>query len=118
MADQIAAALTARGFVAQRNHGQSDLKCHIAVKGAEDDHYRLAVQIDDSAHYGNPDLAARYVVRPSILAAFGWTVMTVLAKDWLTAPDKVIERIAERLAGRDRTPPRAPSPRKRASAPE
>jgi hypothetical protein len=114
MADQIAAALTARGFVAQRNHGQSDLKCHIAVKGAEDAHYRLAVQIDDSAHYGNPDLAARYVVRPSILSASGWSVMTVLAKDWLTDPDKVIERIAERLAGRAPAPPRAP--RKRASA--
>jgi hypothetical protein len=97
VADQIAAALTGRGFVAVRNHGQSDLKCHIAVKRADAEHLQLAVQIDDHAHYENADLAARYVVRPSILSAFGWDVMPVLAKDWRADPAKVIERIAARL---------------------
>src|SRR5215813_6831562 len=48
------------------------------------------------AHYG-ADLAARYVVQPSILAAFGWSMMTVLGKDWRNDPGKVIERIAARL---------------------
>jgi hypothetical protein len=57
----------------------------------------VVVQIDDRAHYSNTDLAARYVVQPSIMSAFGWSVMTVLGKDWRNCPHKVIERIAARL---------------------
>ena len=97
VADQIAAELAACGFVVARNHGQSDLKCHIAVKRAGETEFRVAVQIDDHAHYSNTDLAARYVVQPSIMSAFGWSVMTVLGKDWRNGPGKVIERIAARL---------------------
>ena len=94
--DQIAAELSERGFVVARNHGQSDLKCHVAIKRAGESNFRLAVQIDDRAHY-KTDLVARYVVQPSILAAFGWSVMTVLGKDWRDDPGKVIERIVARL---------------------
>src|SRR5262245_4078074 len=97
VADQIAAELSARGLVVARNHGQSDLKCHVAVKRAGDSTFRLAVQIDDRAHYGNTDLAARYVVQPAILAAFGWRVMTVLGKDWRNDRAKVLERITAHL---------------------
>ena len=97
VADQIAAKLRESGLIAMRNYGQSDLKCHIAVKRDPGGDFKLAVQIDDRAHYDNPDLAARYVVRPSILGAFGWDVVTVLGKDWRTEPAKVVERIASRL---------------------
>jgi superfamily I DNA and/or RNA helicase len=97
VADQIAAKLSESGLIAVRNHGQSDLKCHIAVKRGSEGDFRLAVQVDDCAHYENPDLVARYVVAPSILGAFGWDVITVLAKDWRTEPAKVIERITSRL---------------------
>ena len=97
VADQIAAELATRGFVVARNHGQSDLKCHIAVKRAGETEFRVAVQIDDHAHYSNSDLTARYVVQPSIMSAFGWSVMTVLGKDWRNGPGKVIEQIAARL---------------------
>ncbi len=100
VADQIAQELTARGFVAMRNYGQSALKCHIAVKrasqGAAED-FHLAIQVDDCAHYGDADLAARYVVKPGILSAFGWEVMTVLAKDWRANRNKLMERIVRRL---------------------
>jgi hypothetical protein len=100
VADQIAEELRARGYAAVRNYGQSDLKCHIAVKRAGHgaaEHFRLAIQIDDCAHYGNADLAARYLVKPGILAAFGWEVMTVLAKDWHASRAKLMERIVRRL---------------------
>jgi hypothetical protein len=97
VADQIAAKLREGGLIAVRNHGQSDLKCHIAVKRDEDGDFKLAIQVDDRAHYDDPDLAARYVVGPSILGAFGWDVVTVLGKDWRTDPAKVIERITSRL---------------------
>jgi len=96
-ADQIAAELSARGFFIVRNHGQSDLKCHVAVKRAGESDFCLAVQVDDRAHYNNTDVAARYLVQPSILSAFGWSVMTVLGKDWRNDPGKVIERIVARL---------------------
>ena len=97
VADQIAERLRASGLIAARNHGQSDLKCHIAVKREVDGDFKLAIQVDDRAHYANPDLAARYVVGPSILGSFGWDVVTVLGKDWRTDPAKVIERITSRL---------------------
>jgi hypothetical protein len=93
VADQIAAKLRESGLIAVRNHGQSDLKCHIAVKRESEGDFKLAIQVDDRAHYDNPDLAARYVVGPSILGAFGWDVVTVLGKDWRTDPAKVIERL-------------------------
>ena len=100
VADQIAEELRARGFVAVRNYGQSALKCHIAAKraghGAAGD-FQLAIQVDDSAHYGDADLSARYVVKPGVLSAFGWDVMTVLAKDWHAGRAKVMERIVRRL---------------------
>ena len=100
VADQIAEELSARGYVAVRNYGQSALKCHIAVKRAghsEAHDFHLAIQIDDRAHYGNADLGARYVVKPGILSAFGWEVMTVLAKDWHAGRAKLMERIVSRL---------------------
>ena len=97
VADQIAEKLRESGLIAVRNHGQSDLKCHIAVKRDPAGDFKLAIQVDDRAHYNNPDLATRYVVRPSILGAFGWDVVTVLGKDWRTDPVKVIERITSRL---------------------
>jgi hypothetical protein len=97
VADHITEALRKRGFVAERNHGRSDLKCHVAVRRPEDACFRVAVQVDDRAHYLNADLAARYVVRPSILSAFGWDVMSVLAKDWRADPKGVVDRIAARL---------------------
>ena len=100
VADQIAQELRARGFVAVRNYGQSALKCHIAAKraghGAADD-FQLAIQVDDGAHYGDADLSARYVEKPGVLSAFGWDVMTVLAKDWHAGRAKVMERIVRRL---------------------
>jgi hypothetical protein len=63
----------------------------------EDVCFRVAVQVDDRAHYLNTDLAAWYVVRPSILSAFGWDVMSVLAKDWRADPKGVADWIAARL---------------------
>ncbi len=100
VADQIAEELRVRGYIAVRNYGQSALKCHIAVKRAghgDAGDFHLAIQIDDRAHYGDADLATRYVVKPGILPAFGWEAMTVLAKDWHTSRAKVMERIVSRL---------------------
>jgi hypothetical protein len=86
--------------VAVRNYGQSALKCHIAVKRAghnEAGDFYLAIQVDDRDHYRNADLASQYVVKPGILSAFGWEVMTVLAKDWHAGRAKLMERIVRRL---------------------
>jgi len=39
----------------------------------------------------------RYVSRPRILDAFGWEVRQVLAKDWLHAPQAVLDGIEQAL---------------------
>ena len=41
----------------------------------------------------------RYVLRPALLEAFGWTVFEVLAKDWLEFPDEVLGKIDRLMAG-------------------
>jgi len=55
--------------------------------------YRLAIQVDTGPFYANRDLLERYLLRPGVLRAFGWRVTQVLTKDWLHAPEQVLERL-------------------------
>jgi len=53
--------------------------------------------VDTAAHYENRNVLERYVSRPRILDAFGWEVRQVLAKDWLHAPEAVLDGIEHAL---------------------
>ena len=96
--DQLESSLRAHHLVVEKNYGQSDLRCHLAVREQGDQNYRLAIMIDDNEHYAIEDITTRYTTHPGILSAFGWQVITVLAKDWHRDPDVVIERIIKSLA--------------------
>ncbi|MEM1261996.1 MAG: AAA domain-containing protein [Pseudomonadota bacterium] len=95
---QIKAAIEARGYDVEENYGQSDLRCHLAVRRQEQESYELAVLIDDGTHYANPDIFSRYTTDTGILRAFGWRVTTVLGKDWYADKEKVIEQIMDALS--------------------
>lgn len=95
---QIAEALRARGHTVDEQVGQSRFRCDLAVRTAGSANYTLGILVDTATHYENRNVLERYVSRPRILGAFGWQVQQVLAKDWLHAPEAVLEQIEQALA--------------------
>ncbi|MGJ7611255.1 MULTISPECIES: AAA domain-containing protein [unclassified Variovorax] len=94
---QLAAALRARGHAVDEQVGQSRFRCDLAVRVDGSTHYALGILVDTAMHYENRNVLERYVSRPRILDAFGWQVMQVLAKDWLHAPETVLEQVEQAL---------------------
>jgi len=103
---QLAAALRARGHAVDEQVGQSRFRCDLAIRAAGtdsdagDSHYALGILVDTAAHYENRNVLERYVSRPRILDAFGWEVRQVLAKDWLHAPEAVLDEIEHALVSK------------------
>jgi hypothetical protein len=91
------AALRARGHAVDEQVGQSRFRCDLALRAPGNGHYALGILVDTATHYENRNVLERYVSRPRILDAFGWQVMQVLAKDWLHAPEAVLEQIEQAL---------------------
>lgn len=93
LAKQIASALRERGWDADTQIGQSRFRCDVAVraKGAAQHHVGLLLDVT-----GQTGVLERFHTQPSILKAFGWQVLVILAKDWWHDPTAVIERV-ERL---------------------
>jgi hypothetical protein len=94
---QVSDALTDKGFDVVSNYGQSDLRCHLAVRSKNDSTYRLAVLIDDASHYAITDIETRYTNSAAILRAFGWQVEYVLGKDWYQDKEATIDRLCTTL---------------------
>lgn len=94
---QVQTALADKGLDVVQNYGQSDLRCHLAVRTPGDVAYRLAVLIDDTSHYGIADVEARYTSSAAILRAFGWRVEYLLGKDWYQDKGAAIQRLCQAL---------------------
>jgi predicted DNA-binding WGR domain protein len=113
--DQLAAALVSAGLEVEADLGTSALRCDLAVRRPGDTHHRLAVLLDhrqaDTGLPGPVDDHERYIDRPRAFGAIGWDTTHILAKDWLSDPTAVIERIRRRLDGPlDSTEPAADWP--------
>jgi DNA polymerase III delta prime subunit len=102
LAEQVAAALQAKGYVVDRAVGQSHFRCDLAVRRAGETTYRLAILLDNDGYYDQSDLLERDLMRPKLLRDFGWTVVFVLAKDWYEDRAAVLERLDRLLAGDDK----------------
>jgi predicted DNA-binding WGR domain protein len=98
---QVAQALRERGHQVDENVGQSRFRCDLAIRAGDARNYQLGLLIDTEDYYANRNVAERSVMRPAILRAFGWEVMTVLARDWYHEPQGVIDRIERRLRGEE-----------------
>ena len=99
LAEQIAAALKAKGYVVDRAVGQSHFRCDLAVRREGESVYRLAILLDNDGYYDQSDLLERDLMRPKLLRDFGWKVTFVLAKDWYEDRAAVLERFERLLAG-------------------
>jgi predicted DNA-binding WGR domain protein len=93
LAKQIAAALQARGWDADTHIGQSRFRCDVAVRSQGATQHQVGLLLDVTGQTG---VLERFHTQPSILKAFGWQVLVILAKDWWHDPAAVIERV-ERL---------------------
>jgi predicted DNA-binding WGR domain protein len=93
LAKQIATAMQARGWDADTQIGQSRFRCDIAVRSQGAPQHQVGILLDVTGQTG---VLERFHTQPSILKAFGWQVLVILAKDWWHDPSAVIERI-ERL---------------------
>jgi len=92
--DAIAAALRERGLIVREHVGSSTFRCDLAITGADERAYSLAILIDGGTPTGVYD---RYVFRPSILRNFGWRVIDIPSQAWLRDADAVLEEIERAL---------------------
>ncbi len=96
--EQLAAALAERGWKVDRQVGQSNLRCDLAIYRDGDAQYRLGILVDTEAYYRQPDVLEKDLMRPRLLADFGWKITHVLSKDWHRQPDAVLETLLGLLA--------------------
>lgn len=99
LAEQVCQVLTERGFLVDRDIGQSHFRCDLAVRHPEDQAYRLGILLDTAEHYEHNDLLERDMMRPRLLRAFGWQITHVLAKDWYGDRPGETERLLALLGG-------------------
>ena len=93
MSGQFAAALVARGWLAETRVGQSRFRCNVAVRAIGAAHHHVGILLDVT---GTAGVLERFHTQPAILKAFGWQTHVILAKDWWHDPHSVLEHI-ERL---------------------
>lgn len=95
--EQIANRLRGRGYEVAIDVGQSDFRCDLAIRVADESRYRLGVVIDTDRYYRNENIFDRDVLRPRLLRAFGWKVVPLLTKNWFEDPDAVIHSLEEQV---------------------
>ena len=100
--DALAKALRARGHQVHVNVGHSQFRCDLAIVDPLAQGYALAILLDAPGE-AVADTIERFVFRPGILRSFGWRVLDIPGKDWLTDANGVLTRIEAMLTdGEDR----------------
>ncbi|MEM7655227.1 MAG: AAA domain-containing protein [Bacteroidota bacterium] len=100
LADQIAAALQARGYTILRHVGDTSYKLDLAVKASpEAENFLLGIEVEGSYYFSGQDSKEREIYRKALLQQRGWKVHRVWARNvWLDA-EKEVERIVRKLEG-------------------
>jgi hypothetical protein len=92
-------ALQAKGWIVDEHVGQSRFRCDLAVRRSSDDDHRLALLVDTQSRSQSGTAEEHALTHVGILEAFGWSVMSILTKDWYDDPDRVIGLIEQQLQG-------------------
>jgi len=99
--NQLKAALEKEGYIVDNAVGQSHFKCDLALRRADSTSYALAILVDRSTHYTTDDILEQYSQKPNVLRAFGWKLQHVYSKDWLEQPERVMEKIKQKLEAKE-----------------
>lgn len=98
LSEQIAAALTVRGYQVKTNIGRSQFKVDIAICDPSDpDVYQLGILLDGESYRNTQTTRDREIVQPSVLGALNWRVMRVWSVDWYNNQERVLDHITEVL---------------------
>jgi predicted DNA-binding WGR domain protein len=103
--EQLARALKQRGYRVDLGVGQSHFRCDLAISRPEDHRYRLGILVDTSDWYSQRDLVERELLKPELLANFGWRIHVVLARDWYADSAAALNAIERLLAGEELAEP-------------
>lgn len=96
--DLIAAELRSRGYNVVTDLGRSQFRIDVAVEdNARPGSFMLGILIDGETYRKTPTMRDREVVQPAMLKSLGWKVMRIWSVDWFNNPERVINRILERL---------------------
>jgi predicted DNA-binding WGR domain protein len=90
---QLAARLRERGYLVERNIGQSHFRVDLAVRQRGEQRHRLGILVDTPSKYEHSDAMERDMLRPRLLRAFGWKLAVVLASDWYANREQEFQRI-------------------------
>lgn len=95
--ESLAEALREQGLIVDTQIGDSAFRCDLAVRQAGDQAYRLAILVDSDERYRTRSAFERAVLHPVLLEAFGWNMCYVLAKDWYSKPQAVLEYVLRQM---------------------
>lgn len=98
VAQEIAAEFQGRGFLVESNVGQSHFRCDLAIRRPDATSYELGILLDSPEWYAESDLLERDLMKPRLLHAFGWNMVVVLTKDWITDSGKVTDELVAALS--------------------
>ena len=99
---ELADAIRGRGLRVAASQGTSEFRVDVAVARPGSDEWGVAVLVDTPWSYAHLDVLEQHHARPSVLRAFGWTVVPILTKDWLADPSGCLDRV-ERAASSPET---------------
>lgn len=98
VAEQIADELKKMGYVADTEIGRSHFKVDVAVaEKSSPNVYKLGILLDGANYRDTQTTRDREIVQPSVLNSLNWQVMRVWSVDWFNNPQRVLDRVVERL---------------------
>ena len=98
LVDSIAKELRLHGYEVDTRVGRSRFKIDIAVSDpSNSENYILGIICDGRNYHETPTERDREICQPGVLQGLGWNLMRVWSIDWFLNPERVTDRILERL---------------------
>ena len=90
--------LSQAGIETETDIGRSRYKVDIGIIDKENPgHYALGLLLDGPLYRSAQTTSGREIYQASVLEGLGWNIMRVWSLDWWENPDKVINKIVDRL---------------------
>lgn len=106
IADDICSRFKAIGYGAEKNIGKSGFKIDIGVTSPDKpDEYCLGILLDGPVYASSGTTTSREVSQISMLKGFGWNVVRIWSLEWWENPDKVFEKLVDRIKNAQKPEP-------------